>query len=250
MSPWVTRLLIANAAMFVLSASAPLMYRLFMLVPAAVLYRPWTPITYMFLHANFFHLFFNMLGLFFFGSRLENRLGSRHFLLLYLLSGLGGAALSFLFAPQSAVVGASGAVFGVLLGFARFWPDEPIYIWGILPIPARWLVIIMTGISLYSGLGGGQSGIAHFAHLGAFVGGWLFLRWRERRKGQWQRQTRPQRPVIATSAQTLRRWEGIDRERLHEINRSEVERIMEKAQREGIDALTPGERDYMERMIL
>ena len=236
--------------MFVLSASAPLMYRLFMLVPAAVLYRPWTPLTYMFLHANFFHLFFNMLGLFFFGTRLENRLGSKHFLWLYVLSGLGGAALSFLFAPQSAVVGASGAVFGVLLGFARFWPDEPIYIWGVLPIPARWLVIIMTAMSLYSGLGGGQSGIAHFAHLGGFAGGWLFLKWRERRKGQWQRQTRPARPVISTASQTLRRWEGIDRERLHEINRSEVERILEKAQREGVDALTQGERDYMERMIL
>ena len=250
MSPWVTRLLIANGIMFVLSASAPLLYRLFMLVPAAVLYRPWTPITYMFLHANFFHLFFNMLGLFFFGTRLENRLGSKHFLWLYVLSGLGGAALSFLFAPQSAVVGASGAVFGVLLGFARFWPDEPIYIWGILPIPARWLVIIMTAMSLYSGLGGGQSGIAHFAHLGGFAGGWLFLKWRERRKGQWQRQTRPARPVISTSSQTLRRWEGIDRARLHEINRSEVERILEKAQKDGVDALTQGERDYMERMIL
>ena len=77
-----------------------------------------------------------MIGLFFFGPRLESRLGSRGFLLLYFVSGLGGAVFSLLFAREAAVVGASGAVFGVLLGFAMFWPRERIYIWGVLPVQA------------------------------------------------------------------------------------------------------------------
>ena len=248
MGPWVKRLLFANVIGFILAQPGTLPFRWLMLVPSEILIRPWAPITYMFLHANLMHLLFNMLGLFFFGTRLEFRLGSRHFLALYLISGLMGAALSFVFAPQAAVVGASGAVFGVLLGFARFWPDEPIYIWGILPIPARWLVIIMTAMSLYSGIGGAQRGIAHFAHLGGFVGGYAFLKWRERKKGEWQRAQRPARPVVATASQTLRRWEAIPRDNLHEINRAEVDRILDKARTHGIESLTQSERDYMERM--
>jgi membrane associated rhomboid family serine protease len=250
MGPWVARLLIANVVMYVMTASSPAVMRLLMLVPAAVLVRPWTPITYMFLHGSFFHLLFNMLGLYFFGTRLEHRIGSRDFVRLYFFSGLAGAALSFVFSPMSAVIGASGAVFGVLLGFARFWPDEPIYIWGVLPIPAKWLVIIMTMIALYSGYTGAQSGVAHFAHLGGFVGGILYLKWRERGKAKFQQAQRPPRPVLATSTSIVRRWEAIPRERLHEINRAEVDRILAKLKAEGFESLTQTERDYMDRMSL
>src|SRR5690606_33832051 len=119
------RLILANVVMFVITASSPMLYRELALIPAFVLTRPWTLVTYMFLHAGLWHLLFNMLGLFFFGPRLEALLGERDFFLLYLISGLGGALLS-LGAPYAAVVGASGAVFGVLYGFARYWPREPI----------------------------------------------------------------------------------------------------------------------------
>ena len=248
MSPWVKRLLFANVVMFILTATAPLLFRLLMLVPSAVLVRPWTPFTYMFLHANLMHLLFNMIGLFFFGTRLEYRLGSRDFLGLYIVSGLIAAAASFVFSPTAAVVGASGAVYGIMFGFARFWPHEPIYIWGVLPIPARWLVIILTAMSLYSGVAGAQSGVAHFAHLGGFVGGYAYLKWRERHAKRWQRAQRPARPAIATGAQTMRRWESIPRERLHEINRAEVDRILDKARISGLESLTQSERDYMDRM--
>jgi hypothetical protein len=126
MTPWVMRLLVANVLLFFVAAPGSGLYRALLLYPPWALFRPWTVFTYMFLHANTMHLLFNMIGLFFFGPRLEAKLGSGGFLKLYFLSGLGGAALSFIFAPQAAVVGASAAVFGVLIGFAHYWPRENI----------------------------------------------------------------------------------------------------------------------------
>lgn len=155
MTPWVTRLLIANVLMYVISFAAPAIVNSLMLVPALILSRPWTLVTYMFLHGSLWHLLFNMLGLYFFGPRLELELGGRDFLLLYFVSGVVGALFSFL-TPYSATIGASGAVFGVLIGFARYWPRERIYIWMILPLEARWLVVIVTGLSLLGGFGGGR----------------------------------------------------------------------------------------------
>ncbi|MDH3252462.1 MAG: rhomboid family intramembrane serine protease, partial [Ignavibacteria bacterium] len=178
MTPWVTRLLIANAAMYVLSIVGPGLVSALMFVPAYVLMRPWTLVTYMFLHGGIWHLFFNMLGLFFFGPRLEVELGGRDFLLLYFISGLAGALFSFI-TPYAAIIGASGAVYGVLIGFAYYWPRDQILIWGIIPVQARWLVAGMTVLSLWGGFGGGGDGIAHFAHLGGFAGGYLFLKWRD-----------------------------------------------------------------------
>ncbi|MBT8398673.1 MAG: rhomboid family intramembrane serine protease, partial [Gemmatimonadetes bacterium] len=159
MTPWVRRLLIANVVVFLLTSTGTVPGGLLALYPAAFLLQPWGVFTYMFVHANFMHILFNMIGLFFFGPRLELQLGGRSFLNLYLLSGLGGAAFSFLFARNYPVVGASGAVFGVLLGFAYFWPRERIYIWGILPVEARWLVGALAAMSLFSGFSGADSGV-------------------------------------------------------------------------------------------
>jgi hypothetical protein len=158
MTPWVLRLLVANVAVFFLTAALPRVGSLLALWPSLILYRPWGIVTYMFVHAGFWHLFFNMLGIFFFGPRLELQLGGRSFMTLYLLSGLGGAAFSFLFAPHAAVVGASGAVFGILLGFAYFWPKAPIYIWGVLPVQARWLVIVLAACPSTPGSRGADPG--------------------------------------------------------------------------------------------
>ncbi|HUH12793.1 MAG TPA: rhomboid family intramembrane serine protease [Longimicrobiales bacterium] len=251
MTPWVKRLLIANGVVFVLSSTYPVITYYGALVPMDILRRPWSVVTYMFLHANFMHILFNMIGVFFFGPRLEQRLGGRDFMWLYMVSGLMAAVFSFLFARSSPVVGASGAVFGVLLGFARFWPDEPIYIWGILPIPAKWLVGGLAVISIYSGMGGAQSSVAHFAHLGGFVGGWLFLRWRMRRQ---RRPTQPAEPIsrIQRIAEEVRRdaqrWESIQLEQLHEINRSEVARLRDKMKATGVSSLSPDERAFLDRM--
>src|SRR4051812_44570068 len=115
--------------MFFLTGSSPALANNLVLVPALIAVRPWTAVTYMFLHANFTHLLFNMLGLYFFGSRLELRLGGRQFLMLYFISGLMGALASVVFTPTAEVLGASGAIFGVMLGYARYWPRDLVYVW-------------------------------------------------------------------------------------------------------------------------
>jgi membrane associated rhomboid family serine protease len=244
MTSWVRRLIVANVMMFLLTFAAPALTSYCMLVPALVLERPWTIVTYMFLHGGMWHILFNMLGLYFFGPRLELELGSRHFLLLYFISGIAGALLSFL-TPYAAIIGASGAVFGVLVGFARYWPREQIYIWGILPLEARWLVIIMTALSLLGGFGGISDGVAHFAHLGGFAGGFLFLQWRDRntRGARFAARTTPSAPRTSD----IERWKSIDRTRLHEVNRAELDRILDKIRGTGVESLTQAEQEFLER---
>src|SRR3954467_10815747 len=139
MTPWVIRLIVANVAVFVLKLFLPkdqsfLLEDLLALVPAYLPQRPWTIITYMFVHAGGTHILFNMLFLYFFGPRLEDKLGSGPFAWLYFMSGIAGGLLSWVFTPYVPIVGASGAVSGVALGFAYFWPREPIYVWGVLPV--------------------------------------------------------------------------------------------------------------------
>lgn len=253
MTPWVLRLLIANFVVFVVTALEPRVANYLALYPRAILSQPWGIFTYMFVHAGLGHIFFNMLGLFFFGPRLENQLGGKYFLRLYILSGLGGAAFSFLFAPMAGVVGASGAVFGVLLGFAHFWPREPIYIWGVLPIESRWLVGMLAAAALYSGISGTNAGTAHFAHLGGFVAGYAYLRWRRRQYGkQWSKAETPKKALEKTArrggdAEAKRRWSSIRLEELHELNRDEVERLLKKVQESGPGSLSPAERSILDR---
>lgn len=256
MTPWVLRLIVANVAVFFVSASVPMVANLGALVPAAILVRPWTPITYMFLHGGLGHLFFNMLALFFFGPRLEERLGARSFLALYFLSGLGGALGSFLFSFGSAVIGASGAVFGVLLGFAWFWPREQILIWGVLPVESRWLVAFMAVISLWSGITGTQAGTAHFAHLGGFAAGGAYLWWKRRYKSkakrEWEKKAKvgggPSRSPLKDRT-SLQRWKStIPLDRLHELNREEVRELLRKAEEQGVGSLKPEERTFLDRM--
>ena len=249
MTPWVQRLLLANLAVFLLSQAMPEVTRQFGLLPVAILFRPWTIVTYMFLHASFFHVFFNMLMLFFFGPRLEERLGSRTFIWFYLTCGIGGAVLS-LMTPFAFIVGASGATLGVVLGFARYWPREDIYIWGVLPIQARMLAIFMVLVSLFAGFTGAQDGIAHFAHLGGLVAAWIFLRTWERRRqlGVPHRPvSRPNAPAVQ-DADAVERWTAIPRERLHEINLEELDNLLRKINALGVKALTHEEREFLDRL--
>jgi membrane associated rhomboid family serine protease len=229
-----------NVLVFILSLGIPGLMPALMFIPALILERPWTLVSYMFLHGGVWHLLFNMLGLFFFGPRLEDELGAKDFLLLYFISGIAGALFSFT-TPASAIVGASGAVYGILLGFAYFWPRDQILIWGVLPVEARWMVVIMTVLSLYGGFSGGDD-VAHFAHLGGFAGGYLFLRLRKPGKNK----AAP--PVLTNPTHAeLHRWARINRETMHEVNRAELERIEAKIRAGGAAGLTPAEREFMNR---
>ena len=254
MTPWVGQLLVANIIVFLGQMALPPLTGYLALVPGLLLQRPWTLITYMFLHGGVWHLAFNMIALYFFGPRLEARLGSKRFLGLYFASGIAGALLSFLlgFTPFASlyvpIVGASGAIFGVLFAFAKYWPHERIYIWALFPLEARVFVIGITVLSLYFGFTGTASGVAHFAHLGGFAGGWAFLKASEL--------TSPARRFQQKAAssgsrmgdrEVLARWRRIDREALHEVNRAEYDRIAAKIEREGATSLNERERTFIDR---
>ena len=248
MTPWVQRLLIANVLMFFLQMTMPGVTNQLVFVPSLVLSQPWTIVTYMFLHGGLGHIFWNMLALYFFGPRVEMRLGSERFVVLYFLSGIAGALLSFVFSPNSAVVGASGALYGVMLAFARFWPRDQIYIWGILPVEARWLVVGYTVINLVGGFGGGFGNMAHFAHLGGFAGAFLYLSYLERNAGAKKfKQVATAAPVAADS--TVKNWRQVDRAAVHDVNREEVDRILDKISATGLASLTPQERLFLSNFV-
>ncbi|MBE6251636.1 MAG: rhomboid family intramembrane serine protease [Bacteroidales bacterium] len=159
-----------------------------------VWYRPWTFVTYMFLHGGFAHLFFNMYALFLFGSVLERVWGTRKFLFYYFATGIGAGMIHIVvqmltgdFAPT---VGASGAIFGLLLGYAMLYPDTVMgLIFPPVRMKAKWFVLIYAAIELLLGVSGAQSGVAHFAHLGGLlVGLAIMLYWK--RKGRLYSQFR------------------------------------------------------------
>lgn len=261
LTPWVKRLLIANVAVFfalwlakVTGLPVAGLVGLLELRPASVLWRPWTLLTYMFVHADFWHLFFNMLALFFFGPPLEERWGSREFLKYYAICGLGGAALSFLFASGSAIVGASAAVYGVMLAFAMNWPDAPIYIWGIFPIKAKWLVAILVALSFMSAVGGARDGVAHFAHLGGFAAGFLYLKldWRPSYGlARWKKMLNRQRhrlKVIPGDRARPRPADTRVRRREDERLLDEVDRVLDKISKAGLASLTAEERRLLDEV--
>ena len=246
MTPWVLRILIATVLMFFVQQTASAVTPLLYLVPTEVLSRPWTLVTYMFLHGGLGHIFWNMLGLYFFGPRVESRMGSQRFITLYFVSGIVGALFSVVLAPRYAVLGASGAVLGVLMAFARYWPRERLYIWGVLPIEARWLVIIYAAIDVLGFNGFGRLGIANVAHLGGFAGALLYLLFLERRQGA-RRFKQAATPRVAESA--LGNWRNVDRANIHSVNREEVDRILDKISASGLASLTPQERQFLSNFV-
>ncbi len=135
----------------------------------------WQIVTYMFLHGSIWHLILNMFIIWMFGTPLESVWGSNRFLNYYFVCGFGGALLSFLFSFNTTIIGASGAGYGILLAYAILFPYNEIYVWGILPVRARTLVIFMTIIELASGISG-RDGVAHFAHLGGIAAGFLYFK--------------------------------------------------------------------------
>ena len=198
--PTVTKNLVAiNILMFI----ATLVNENFMVAnfamfyPASPFFKPWQILTHMFMHGGFWHIFFNMYSLLMFGSILERSLGPKKFLIFYFVTGLGAVALhtgvewlqarvfitnGIAQAYQQLLVtptlGASGAIYGVLIGFAMLYPQARLtLIFPPIPMTAKWLVIIFAAIELFSGINGIQDGVAHFAHLGGMLFGWLLIRW-------------------------------------------------------------------------
>lgn len=209
--PEVTRdLFLVNVLMFI----ATLINQNFMVGTFAVFYpespffRWWQPLTYMFMHGNFWHIFVNMWALLMFGSALERAIGSKKFLIFFFVTGLGALLIHFgiqylqvqslvkagASAQQSLVnilrtptLGASGALYGVQIGYAMLYPNDK---WTLLFPPvtlkAKWFVLIFIGIELFTGVTGTMDGIAHFAHLGGALFGFLMILYWKKKGTLWK----------------------------------------------------------------
>lgn len=205
--PKVTKnLILINIVVFVATLlNEDFMIRIFgLFYPSSIFFRWWQPITHMFMHGGFWHIFFNMYTLFIFGVVVERIIGSKKFLLFYFICGLGAAGLqmftqylemqSFLASDSQAAmqgiialkstptVGASGAIYGVLIGYAMLFPESRMtLLFPPVTLSAKWMVVIFAAIELFTGVAGWADGIAHFAHLGGMLIGWLMIRWWKRR---------------------------------------------------------------------
>jgi len=196
MTPAVKALLIANAAMFGLLVVLRLAWPdagLFVVLtlglnPRDVLegWQWWQPVTYMFLHAGIFHVLFNMLALWMFGVELERLWGTRFFARYYAITGIGAgltmvvlSLLPIAFGDSmyaTRTVGASGAIFGLLLAYGLQFPNRQIYLYFLFPVPAKYFVMIVGAISLYATIVDQAGGIAHTAHLGGLLVGYIYLK--------------------------------------------------------------------------
>jgi len=147
-------------------------------------FMPWQVVSYAFLHGSLAHIFFNMMGLWMFGSELERIWGSRRYMEFLLASVLTAAAtqllMSYVAGWHNYTVGASGGIYGLLLAFGMMFPNRTIMpLFPPIPMKAKYFVAIFGGVELFQGVTGTSSGVAHFAHLGGMLGGWLMLRyWR------------------------------------------------------------------------
>jgi len=180
-------LIAVNVVMFVITTFVQSIVPYLGLVPTLVLHQfwLWQLATYMFLHGGIFHIVFNMLALWMFGTELERLWGTRYFLKFYLVTGIGAAVLTVLFSllpfgfaqqiQHSIVIGASGAIYGLLLAYALYFPDRPIYMYFVFPIPAKIFVAIMGAIAFFSSLSD-AGGVANATHLGGLVVAYVFLK--------------------------------------------------------------------------
>ena len=262
LTPWVRRLLIATAAVYLLQLTvftSPWLRETFGFWPVDALRRPWSFVTYALLHASIWHLLVNMLALFWFGPPVESRLGSRTFIRLYLLSAIGGPLLSLLLLPlagDAPVIGASAAVFGVMLAFVLEWPDAQLMIFPLpMPINAKWWVGFLVLIDLVSGIGHFMPGVAHFAHLGGFAMAFIYLK-----GGSLLSRPRMPRPVERspavlvrpTASDNVRRAEftppAAPRHTPDATVKAEVDRVLDKISERGMHSLTAEERRFLDEM--
>lgn len=262
MTPWVRRLVVANLVVFLLQHTVFLnLPSAYGFAPLEAFARPWTFVTYLFVHVGVLHLAFNMLALFWLGSAVEERLGGAAFIGYYLWCGLGGAVLSYalmLVVPVTLVVGASGAIYGVAYAFARFWPDRPMYVFPLPePIPAKWLVTFLVALSLVLPLLGARDGVAHLAHLGGFAAGFLVLTVQDLRLARAERHVRraSQPGVLVHPAARAARSGRPDagragvptrpRPRSGDAPQAEIDRVLDKISAQGMGSLTPAERKFL-----
>jgi membrane associated rhomboid family serine protease len=190
MPPGTTALIVANVAIYLLQGLVPQLVVPFALWPIAssasggAPFAPWQLVTYAFLHGGLLHLFFNMFALYMFGSAIEQVFGARRYVVFYFVSVLSAAITQLIVAALTEgvypTIGASGAVFGLLLAYGMYFPHNRVMLlFPPIPMRARVFVVVYAVLELFLGVTGSQPGVAHFAHLGGMAGAWLLMRfWR------------------------------------------------------------------------
>ena len=189
LSPALKALIATNVGLFLAGYILPELVQVFGLRPSDVVLRGrvWQVVTYMFLHGNIGHILFNMLALWMFGTELERTWGTRAFLRYYFIVGMAAAISTILvsstlpFAARTfdtTTIGASGAVYGLLLAYGVMFPNRPILMYFVFPIPAKYFVMILGAIALLMSVSDSGGGVAHVTHLGGLVAGYLLLRGR------------------------------------------------------------------------
>lgn len=244
--PGIKALLLINGVVFLLQmAWGAQIASVFGLRPVDVWTRGfiWQIVTYMFLHGGLFHILFNLFALWMFGRSLENVWGTRAFLKYFLVTGIGAGIITTVtpFNFNNVIIGASGAVLAVLFAYARTWPNNPIYVYFLFPVPAKYFVAFMILIDLLAVAGMPQAGnVAHVTHLGGVLVGWLYLLQTEGRlfslPGWWSKQRRQRKKVKLT------------RKRERDMDfMAEVDRVLDRINEVGYDGLTEKEKEILNR---
>jgi len=262
-TPWVGRLIIANAVVLLLRMTlftSPEIVQALQFAPSTAFTQPWTFVSYMFVHAGLLHLVANMLMLYVFGTAVESRMGSRNFILYYLFCGVGAAVFSLLLAgivSVGAFVGASGAVLGVAVAFAYFWPDAELIVFPFpFPIKARTLVIGLVVLDIVASRLWPNDGVAHLAHVGGALFGFIFFRaqWWLSRRGPAEPARSVERVVMVQSGSAepdhhtpVTPMRPRRRAEPDQVT-AEMDRVLDKISERGISSLTPAERRFLDEV--
>ena len=235
-------------------------------------FRPYQFVTYMFMHGSFAHLFFNMFALWMFGNAIENTWGSKRFLIYYMVCGIGAGLVQELvqyiqyadafvgydrvrisanqvvavadYLNMLTTVGASGAVYGILLAFGMTWPNSRIYIYFAIPIKAKWFVIIYGLLELFSGFRGVDN-VAHFAHLGGMIFGLMLILYWRKDEFKWTSKfkIKKNKNFDYQSYNRPKSDEQFNQERADD--QKKIDEILDKISKNGYESLTKEEKDFL-----
>jgi membrane associated rhomboid family serine protease len=233
----VGRIIVATVAVFFLQNLVPAINAWLALTPRLAVEHlyVWQVVTYMFLHGGFWHLFFNLIVLYFMGNMVESVWGARRFVVYYLTCGVGGGILHILLQYDASVIGASGAIFGLYLAAAMLFPDSYVYLYFLVPVKVKYFVIGLAVMQLANGIAG-PAGVAYFAHMGGMLAGlWFFRRDIARR--------------VRFNIGPRRQWKSdvADRRRRDDESRTDnIDSILDKISAKGYEKLTPTEKRILD----
>ena len=237
-------LLIVNVVVFILielSGQKSLLFRTFGLVPSLVWskFKIWQLFTYLFIHSGIFHIFFNMFVLWMFGKDLESQWGKMEFLLFYFVCGIGAGLITVLFSVNSIVpiVGASGAIYGLLLAYGFTYPNQMVYLYGLVPIKVKYMVLGLGAIAFFASLSASQSNVSHITHLSGMIIGLIFIYFNI----NWK---------VIKLWYIRMRLKGLTQQPAKQDNeeaqmKKQVDKILDKLNDSGWDSLTEQEENYL-----